>query len=299
MSVGDSVILQSKEVDNHVKKWNSKETGLTRKAIEYYEYKGLIHPQKSENGYRDYNIKDLEILKKVSIFRKLGMSISDIYQCISSGGDSLSSVLREKQHQLDLDEKRKAILEMIVRGESKELINDKVSLLEMEETIYEKLEIAFPGYFGQMLFAAYQPFLNEPLENDVKVSFYKYIAYLDRLPSFELTEEEKKYIKKISSPFDMKILKDVNQAKVDAIESPEKWMKDNEDVISQYETYKNSEEYQNSMMKQIQDKLKNFMKENQYYEIAIPLIRKFSKSYDNYYKKLLKANKEYLNNKYQ
>lgn len=276
-----------------------KETGLTRKAIEYYEYKGLIHPQKSENGYRDYNIKDLEILKKVSIFRKLGMSISDIYQCISSGGDSLSSVLREKQHQLDLDEKRKVILEMIVRGESKELINDKVSLLEMEETIYEKLEIAFPGYFGQMLFAAYQPFLNEPLENDVKVSFYKYIAYLDRLPSFELTEEEKKYIEKISAPFDMKILKDVNQAKVDAIENPEKWMKDNEDEIYKYESYKNSEEYQNSMMKQIQDKLKNFMKENQYYEIAIPLIRKFSKSYDNYYKKLLKANKEYLNNKYQ
>ena len=276
-----------------------KETGLTRKAIEYYEDKGLIHPQKSENGYRDYNIKDLEILKKVSIFRKLGMSISDIYQCIWSGGDSLSSVLREKQHQLDLDEKRKVILEMIVKCESKELINEKVSLLEMEETIYEKLEIAFTGYFGQMFFAAYQPFLNEPLENDVKVSFYKYIDYFDRLPAFELTEEEKKYIDKISAPFDMKTLRDVNQAKVDAIESPEKWIKDNEDVISQYETYKNSEEYQNSMIKQIQDKLKNFMKENQYYEIAIPLIRKFSKSYDNYYKKLLKANKEYLNNKYQ
>ena len=32
-----------------------KETGLTRKAIEYYEDKGLIHPQKSENGYRDYS----------------------------------------------------------------------------------------------------------------------------------------------------------------------------------------------------------------------------------------------------
>ncbi len=44
-----------------------KETGLTRKSIEYYEDKGLIHPQKSENDYRDYSIKDLEILKKVSI----------------------------------------------------------------------------------------------------------------------------------------------------------------------------------------------------------------------------------------
>ena len=276
-----------------------KETDLTRKAIEYYEDKGLIHPQKSENGYRDYSTKDLEILKKVSIFRKLGMSISDIYQYISSDGDTLSSVLREKQHQLDLDEKRKEILEMIVKGESDELINEKVSLLEMKETIYEKLEIAFPGYFGQMLFAAYQPFLNDPLENDGKNSFYKYIDYLDKLPSFKLTEEEKKYIEKISSPFDMKTLKDINQDKLDAVENPEKWLKDNEDAISSYESYKNSEEYQNSMMKQVQEKLKNFMKENQYYEIAIPLIRKFSKSYENYYKKLLKANEKYLNNKYQ
>ena len=276
-----------------------KETGLTRKAIEYYEDKGLIHPQKYENGYRDYSIKDLEILKKVSIFRKLGMSVSEIGQCISSGGDALSSVLRKKQHQLDLDEKRKVILEMIVKGDSNELIIEQVSLLEMKETIYEKLEIDFPGYFGQLIFAAYQPFMNEPLENDGKDSFYEYIAYLDRLPSFELTEEEKRYIEKISSPFDMKTLKDINQARIDAIENLEKWLKDNEDVISSYESYKNSEEYQNSMMKQIQDKLENFMKENQYYEIAIPLIRKFSKSYDDYYKKLLKANEQYLNNKYQ
>lgn len=272
-------------------------TGLTRKAIEYYEDKGLINPQKFENGYRDYSTKDLEILKKVSIFRKLGMSIPDISQSIFSGGDTLSSVLRKKQYQLELDKKRKTILEMIVKGESNELINEKVSSLDAEETIYEKLEDAFPGYFGQMIFAAYQPFLNEPLENDGKNSFYKYIDYLDRLPSFELTEEEKKYIEKISSPYDMKTLKNVNQAKLDAIENPEKWMKDNEDVISQYESYKNSEEYQNSMMKQIQDKLKSFMKENQYYEIAIPLIRKFSKSYDEYYKKLLKANEQYINNK--
>ncbi|WP_282926530.1 MerR family transcriptional regulator [Helcococcus kunzii] len=276
-----------------------KETGLTRKAVEYYEDKELIHPQKSENGYRNYSNKDLEILKKVSIFRKLGMSIPDINQCIFSGGDTLSSVLRKKQYQLELDKKRKAILEMIVKGESNELINEKVSSLDAEETINEKLENAFPGYFGQMIFAAYQPFLNEPLENDGKNSFYKYIDYLDRLPSFELTEEEKKYIEKISSPFDMKTLKDINQAKLDAVENPKKWMKDNEDVISHYESYKNSEEYQNSMMKQIQDKLKNFMKENQYYEIAIPLIRKFSKSYDEYYKKLLKANEQYINNKNQ
>lgn len=47
-------------------------------------------------------------------------------------------------------------------------------------------------------------------------------------------------------------------------------------------------------MKSIQYKLKKFMQENNYYEKAIPLIRKFSKSYDAYYEKLLKANEEYL-----
>lgn len=30
-------------------------TGLTSKAIEYYEEKGLIKPLKLENGYRDYS----------------------------------------------------------------------------------------------------------------------------------------------------------------------------------------------------------------------------------------------------
>lgn len=146
-------------------------TGLTRKAIEYYEDKRLINPQKSENGYTDYSTKDLEILKKVSIFRKLGMSISDIEQCINSGEDTLYSVLRKKQYQLEFDKKRKVILEMIVKGESNELINEKVSSLDAEETIYEKLENAFPGYFGQMIFAAYQPFLNEPLEIMERIPF--------------------------------------------------------------------------------------------------------------------------------
>ena len=30
-------------------------TGLTKKAISYYEKKGLMKPRKSENGYREYS----------------------------------------------------------------------------------------------------------------------------------------------------------------------------------------------------------------------------------------------------
>ncbi len=272
-------------------------TGLTRKAIEYYEEKGLINPQKTENGYRDYSDNDLEVLIKVSLFRKLGISVTEIEDYLSTGISSLSSVLRRKQHQLDVEEKRKEVLELVVKGESQELINEKIKLIEAEESIYVRLERLFPGYFGQMFFAAYQPFLNESLGKDEEEAFEKYVDYLDNLPSLQLSKEEQDYIEKISSTFDIQTLNKVNEDKINAIENVEEWLKENDNAISQYEQYKNSEEYQNSLMKKIQDKLQNFMKDNKYYEIAIPLIRKFSKSYDEYYEKLLRANEIYLDMK--
>ncbi|HGI4387461.1 TPA: MerR family transcriptional regulator [Streptococcus agalactiae] len=269
-------------------------TGLTRKAIEYYEEKGLINPQKTENGYRDYSENDLEVLIQISLLRKLGISVTEIEGYLTTGISSLSSVLRRKQHQLDVEEKRKEVLELVVKGENQELINEKIKLIEAEESIYERLGRLFLGYFGQMLFAAYQPFLNEPLGKDEEEAFEKYVDYLDNLPLLQLSEDEQNYIEKISSTFDMQTLKKVNKDKINAIENVEKWLKENDNAISQYEEYKNSEEYQNSLMKKIQDKLQNFMKDNKYYEIAIPLIRKFSKSYDDYYKKLIVANDKYL-----
>lgn len=93
-------------------------TGLTRKAIEYYEEKGLIKPLKLENGYRDYSEEDMKILSKISLFRKVGLSVSEIKEYLSSNGNSLSSILRRKQHQLDIEQKRKEIIKPIVKKES-------------------------------------------------------------------------------------------------------------------------------------------------------------------------------------
>lgn len=41
-----------------------KKLGLTRKAIGYYEYKGLISPKRDENGYKKYEEEELSILEK-------------------------------------------------------------------------------------------------------------------------------------------------------------------------------------------------------------------------------------------
>ena len=269
-------------------------TGLTRKAIEYYEEKGLIKPLKLENGYRDYSDKDLETLNKISLFRKIGLSISEIEECLSSNSNSLSSILRRKEHQLEIEQKRKEVIELIVKKEDQKVIEDRIALIEAEESIYEKLENALPGYFGQLIFFAYQPFLNETLDKKCKVAYKEFVTYLDSLPSFTLTKEEQEYIEEASTTYDMNTLKEVNESKIKAIENSEKWLEENKEILSQYQDYKNSDKYQSSLMKIIQDKLKKYFIDNKYYETAIPLIRKFSKSYDEYYQKLLIANDEYL-----
>lgn len=269
-------------------------TNLSRKAIEYYEEKGLVHPKKLENGYRDYSDEDVEVLKRISLLRNLGLSISEIALYLDSKEEALASILRRKEHELDICEKRKNVLKLIVKGESVDLINEELAIIEAQETIYDKLIRIFPGYFGQLIFSSYKIFLNESLNKDEEAAFNEYIKFLDSLPNFELSKEEKDYIEAISSSFDMKTLDDVNKGKLIAIENSKTWLEDNKDYIKAYKEYKNTDEYKNGLMKSIQDKLKKFMQENNYYEKAIPLIRKFSKSYDAYYEKLLKANEEYL-----
>ena len=269
-------------------------TNLSRKAIEYYEEKGLVHPKKLENGYRDYSDEDVEVLKRISLLRNLGLSISEIALYLDSKEEALASILRRKEHELDICEKRKNVLKLIVKGESVDLINDELAIIEAQETIYDKLIRIFPGYFGQLIFSSYKIFLNESLNKDEEAAFNEYIEFLDSLPNFELSKEEKDYIEAISSSFDMKTLDDLNKEKLIAIENSKTWLEENEDYIKAYKEYKNTDEYKNGLMKSIQDKLKKFMQENNYYEKAIPLIRKFSKSYDAYYEKLLKANEEYL-----
>ena len=54
------------------------EVGMTKRAVKYYEEKGLLSVDKDNNGYRNYTAQDVETLKKISVYRKLGISIKDI-----------------------------------------------------------------------------------------------------------------------------------------------------------------------------------------------------------------------------
>ena len=71
-------------------------------------------------------------------------------------------------------------------------------------------------------------------------------------------------------------------------------MEDNKDKVRAYEEFKESEDYKTSQVKKTSDKLRAYMVENNYYDLVIPLIRKISPAYDDYYKKLMEANEKFL-----
>lgn len=80
--------MRIKEVEEHI--------GITSKNIRFYEKEGLILPNRNEeNGYREYSEMDLENLKKIKLFRKLGISIEDI-RLLQAKQIELSDVLTKQ-----------------------------------------------------------------------------------------------------------------------------------------------------------------------------------------------------------
>lgn len=53
--------------------------GITSKNIRFYEEQGLLQPDRAENGYREYHEREIDILKKIKLFRKLGVPVEDIH----------------------------------------------------------------------------------------------------------------------------------------------------------------------------------------------------------------------------
>ena len=53
----------------------SKRLGISRDSLRFYEKKGIITPQKLENGYRCYSYEDTRKLLDIMFYRRLNFSI--------------------------------------------------------------------------------------------------------------------------------------------------------------------------------------------------------------------------------
>lgn len=65
----------------------SQKSGLPAKTIRYYEEIGLLKPDRTQNGYRDYSAADVHRLRFLQRARGLGFSVEECRQLLSLYGD--------------------------------------------------------------------------------------------------------------------------------------------------------------------------------------------------------------------
>ena len=75
-------------------------SGLSRANIRFYEQRGLLCPERGENGYRSYSEDDLETLRRIRLLRALGIGLEDIGALIC-GAAELGGVLDSAARRLE------------------------------------------------------------------------------------------------------------------------------------------------------------------------------------------------------
>ena len=104
-----------------------KEVGMTKRAVKYYEEKGLLSIKKDKNGYRDYTIEDVEALKKISIYRKLGISVNDIKKLLEGNDQAiLIRIYEQKIQEKELRESELAALKDFIDEGNADKANERL-----------------------------------------------------------------------------------------------------------------------------------------------------------------------------
>lgn len=65
----------------------ARRTGVDEQLLRYYEKQGLLVPERSPNGYREYDDADVGVVRKIRTLLAAGLSTSTIAQVSSCLGD--------------------------------------------------------------------------------------------------------------------------------------------------------------------------------------------------------------------
>lgn len=274
-----------------------KKCKLTKKAIEYYEAQGLICPQTTENGYRVFSEDDVAYLGKVAVLRGLGLSVSDIKSVLA--GDRFSMIQRicdKKELELaDLQAKQQLLRDLAERQDWAYL-REQVEQLEKKQSILTRILDRFPGYYGKAICLHFAPFLNDPISTeDQQDAFETIIDYLDGL-NIAVPEDLQDYFDEATKIMDAATVEAAAENMTAAIQDPEQYLKDHQEIIERYEALKASDAYRSTPAYRLQEWLAQLNRENGYNDIFIPAMQRLSRSYREYSEKLTRANAIFLRN---
>ena len=149
-----------------------RQVDLTRRAVKFYEEKGLIKPSKDSNGYRNYTEEDIQRLKEISVYRKLGISIPDIKRILEGKEEKLlENIYESKKASLQTETKELDALKAFIEGHDIEAAYQEVDY----QTIGQAMLDMVPGYFGYYFMQHFQPYLQIRISTPEQQEAYRTI----------------------------------------------------------------------------------------------------------------------------
>ncbi len=267
-----------------------KQVDLSKRAIKFYEEKGLLKTKRDSNGYRNYTDKDISLLKEISSYRKMGIGLSDIKKILNDKS-VLKQILIEKKKEITISQNELEALEKFIENNNIEELYDSVDY----KTLADAIQNSIPGFYGYYFLNHFLPYLQIRIQTKEQQEAYnRLIEFWDNT--------------NIRIPFLMKL----NSWILFKLNSKKSLIVQIEQIDSQIKEMLNpTEEEYEKLKKKVNDgyKLKNsifykysligisqrkFMKELQnkgYNDIFIPSMIALSPKYKEYHNALMAINK--------
>lgn len=276
----------------------AKKCKITKKAVQYYTQQGLIVPVVMENGYHNFSEQDAEILKQVVLYRKLGLSISEIKGVLRNHKE-LTSILHQRTLEIEREKLKQELLKRIENGEKVENLETEINNINSNAIIVKRLLELFPSYYGKFISLNFSRYLSGKIETEEQMkAFQQIIEFFDNVPDINLPEDLQQYLDEYlevySSEEGTKIISDILQKKDHAMQNIDEFVEDHKEFLDEYKKWKQTEEFKNSPAFRLMEYMKQFCTNNGYYDVFIPAMRKISPLYNEYYEQMLKANDEFV-----
>ena len=275
----------------------ARKCGITKKAVQYYVEQGLVDPKVLENGYRDFSEEDTKVLKRVVLYRKLGLSIREIRRVLEDRGE-ISGIFYQRELELEQEKTKQEWLKRLAAGEAIEDLEPEIDPLSSNTIIIQKLGELFPGYYGKIIRLHFSRYLTGEVETEEqKKAFHQIIEFFDRVPEIRLPDDLREYLdacmEEGSGEEETERLRRVLQEQEYALQNLDEFVRNHKKVLDDYQKYRQTEEYQNSPACRLMETMKQICAANGYDDTFIPAMRKLSPLYNEHYEQLLKANEQF------
>lgn len=275
----------------------ARKCGITKKAVQYYVEQGLVDPKVLENGYRDFSEEDTKVLKRVVLYRKLGLSIREIRRVLEDRGE-ISGIFYQRELELEQEKTKQEWLKRLAAGEAIEDLEPEIDPLSSNTIIIQKLGELFPGYYGKIIRLHFSRYLTGKVETEEqKKAFHQIIEFFDRVPEIRLPDDLREYLdacmEEGSGEEETERFRRVLQEQEYALQNLDEFVRNHKKVLDDYQKYRQTEEYQNSPACRLMETMKQICAANGYDDTFIPAMRKLSPLYNEHYEQLLKANEQF------